>query len=297
LKSQDYPKKWKKYQIQRILDRTKEMSKHKNMNIYYLKKNPITPEKESAYKNHEIRVITYNIHSCVDRNRNLNPERIAGIIDNLKADIVSLQEVDAPGSLRENPNQAKILADKLSMDYIFFPVEKIGLHAFGLAILSRFSFSESYHNLLPNLFPRLKPRKRGAIRASILTPAGPIHIINAHLSLFKLERRKQLKILLGKDWLLTIPQDEPIIICGDLNAGPLSKTYCTLSRLLTDVQKDIKNARHANSQPTFHSKSPLFRIDHIFVSRHFRTLNVEVKNTPDTQTASDHLPLIADLAI
>jgi endonuclease/exonuclease/phosphatase family metal-dependent hydrolase len=120
-------------------------------------------------------------------------------------------------------------------------------------------------------------------------------VINAHLSLFKLERRKQLKSLLGKSWLLTIPQDEPLIICGDFNAGPLSKTYRTLTRHLTDVQKDRKNPSPSSSQPTFHSSSPLFRIDHIFVSHHFQTINVEVKNTPDTRTASDHLPLIADL--
>jgi endonuclease/exonuclease/phosphatase family metal-dependent hydrolase len=183
------------------------------------------------------------------------------------------------------------------MDYIFFPIEKIGLHSFGVAILSSYSFQEYHQSFLPNIFRRLNPRKRGAIRASVLTPAGSIHIINVHLSLFKLERRKQLKILLGKDWLLTIPEDEPLIFCGDLNAGPLSKTYRILSRILTDVQKDKNNPHLSRGRPTFHSKSPLFRIDHIFVSHHFQTLRVEVKNTLETRTASDRLPLIADLAI
>ena len=218
------------------------MSDLKNMKAVNLTKHPLPPEKESSYENHEIRVITYNIHSCVDKKRNAHPEIIAGIIDNLQADIVCLQEVDAQKPLSTNHNQARTIAKKLSMDFIFFPVEEIGLHSFGLAILSRYSFQEYHRSFLPNLFPRLKPRKRGAIRASILTPAGSIHIINVHLSLFKLERRKQLKILLGKDWLLAIPEDEPLIFCGDLNAGPSSKTYRTLSRYLTDVQKDIKKS-------------------------------------------------------
>jgi endonuclease/exonuclease/phosphatase family metal-dependent hydrolase len=244
-----------------------------------------------------IRVVTYNIHSCVDKDRNANPEVTGEIIRGLNADIVALQEVDAPTPLRSNLHQARILAHKLCMNYVFFPVENSGLHAFGLAIMSRFRFIESYYNHLPNLYPRLKPRKRGAIRARIQTPCGPIHMINAHLSLFKLERRLQLKRLLGKDWLMAVPDDEPLIFCGDLNAGPFSKTYRTLARYLTDVQKDLKGQRPLLSQPTFHSASPLFRIDHIFVSRQFQTLVVEVIRTPDTEAASDHLPLIADLAI
>lgn len=252
---------------------------------------------ESIGGKHVIRVMTYNIHSCVDINRNINYEKIAGIIAELHADIVALQEVDAPMPLRPNRNQAGILADKLSLDYIFFPTENTGLHAFGLAILSRFAFIGSHHNLLPNLYPRLNSRKRGAVRASLQTPAGPLHIINVHLSLFKLERYIQLKTLLGRDWMSAIPTDDPLIICGDLNAGPFSKTYRTLARYLTDVQKEAGHPGPTVSQPTFHSKSPLFRIDHIFVSRHFRTLNVEVWRTADTQTASDHLPLIVDLAI
>ena len=190
-----------------------------------------------------------------------------------------------------------ILAAKLKMDYIFFPAENAGLRAFGLAILSRFPFIEYNQSLLPSLYPRLNPRKRGVIRASIQISGGPLHIINTHLSLFKLERRRQVKTLMGQDWLMAVPQDEPVILCGDLNAGPLSQTYRTLSRRLRDVQKEIKGPKGAISQPTFHARSPLFRIDHIFVSHHLRAIHVEVTHTPDTRTASDHLPLTADLAI
>jgi endonuclease/exonuclease/phosphatase family metal-dependent hydrolase len=274
------------------------MSNHNDMQqATSLSPNPIRPENESVHEDYRIRVITYNIHSCVDKKRNVQTEKIAGIIDRLKADIVCLQEVDALKPLTQNQDQARLFADQFGMDYCFYPVEKTGLHAFGLAVMSRFSFKECHYSLLPNLYPFLKLRKRGAMRVCLHTPAGPIHIINSHLSLFKLERRRQLKVLLGKDWFSAVPVDEPLIFCGDLNAGPLSKTYRTLSRLLTDVQKDRHNPRRFRAQPTFHSKSPMFRIDHIFVSRHFQTIHIEVQNTPDTQMASDHLPLIADLAV
>lgn len=243
-----------------------------------------------------IRVMTYNIRSCVDMHRNVNPEMIAGIIQEQNADIIALQEVDAQKPFGTNGNQAGILAEKLNMNFVYFPSETSGLRAFGLAILSPYPIEQRYHSTLPSLYPRLKPRKRAAIRAAVPTPAGTVHIINAHLSLFKLERRRQLKALLGKDWLAALPPDEAVVICGDFNAGPLSKTYRSLARFLTDVQKDESRSPHDPIQPTFHAHSPLFRIDHIFISRHLQTVRVEVRKTSNTRQASDHLPLIADLA-
>jgi endonuclease/exonuclease/phosphatase family metal-dependent hydrolase len=273
------------------------MPEHSQMEISALHQPKTTSEKESDESEHLIRIMTYNIHSCVDTNRNVNPSKLVEIIAEHNADIIALQEVDDQMPLRENQNQARFFADELGMKHIFFPTENSGLHKFGLAILSRFPFNRCHCIFLPNLYPRLKPRKRGSIRASIQTPAGPINLINTHLSLFKLERRKQLKTLLGESWLMAVPEDEPVVICGDMNAGPLSKTYRTLSRYLTDVQKDLKDSRSHVFQPTFHSKSPLFRIDHIFVSAHLKTISVEVRRTPGTQTASDHLPVVADLTI
>ena len=92
-----------------------------------------------------------------------------------------------------------------------------------------------------------------------------------------------------------VPENEPVIFCGDLNAGAISKTYRNLAKHLIDVQKTASDPLFP--KPTFHAKSPLFRIDHIFVSKHFNPLKVEVKQNPDTQMASDHLPLVVDLAM
>jgi endonuclease/exonuclease/phosphatase family metal-dependent hydrolase len=267
------------------------------METPYYSKQSAKPGAETGVWNQVVRVATYNIHSCVDFNRNVNLDMIAGIIGEVGADIVALQEVDAQKPLSRNRNQANIIAAKLNMNHVFFPAEKTGLRAFGLAILSRYALDNCHCNYLPNLYPGLKPRKRAAIRAGISTPMGSINIINAHLSLFKLERWLQLNALLGKEWLAAIPKEEPVILCGDLNAGPLSGTYRTLSRRMTDVQKDANEFRSTPLQPTFHAWSPIFRIDHIFISHHLKTLNFEVKKTSDTRCASDHLPLIADLQL
>ncbi|MGD8213033.1 MAG: endonuclease/exonuclease/phosphatase family protein, partial [Desulfobacterales bacterium] len=82
------------------------------MNTHNFNKLLITPEKEGRPGKHEIRIITYNIHSCVDKSRNVNPEIIAEIIETSRADIVCLQEVDEHRLSSQNTNQAKILADR-----------------------------------------------------------------------------------------------------------------------------------------------------------------------------------------
>jgi endonuclease/exonuclease/phosphatase family metal-dependent hydrolase len=250
---------------------------------------------KNLLKTFECRVMTYNIHGCVDANGDVNPLKIINIIRELEVDIAALQEVDAENPIVKNRNQAKIISEALDLGYIYFPVEEKRPHHFGLAVLSRFSFSKICCNRLPNLYPKLDLRKRGAIRASIDTPAGKMHIVNTHLSVFKLERRKQLNALLTNSRLPAVLENEPMVLCGDFNAGPSSATYKKLSKHLTDVQS-ISNKNSA-SKATFHSKSPAFQYDHIFVSSHFTIRNAEVKRTTDIETASDHLPLVAELAV
>jgi endonuclease/exonuclease/phosphatase family metal-dependent hydrolase len=102
-----------------------------------------------------------------------------------------------------------------------------------------------------------------------------------------------MKVLLGEEWLMAVPKDEPVILCGDFNAVPLSPVYRQLSRYLTDTQR---GAIHSDRRhPTFPSRGPFFRIDHIFISAHFRSVKAIVPNNKKTRIASDHLPLCADL--
>jgi endonuclease/exonuclease/phosphatase family metal-dependent hydrolase len=100
---------------------------------------------------------------------------------------------------------------------------------------------------------------------------------------------------MGSNWLLSVPKEEPVIFSGDLNAGALSKTYRTLTKHLIDVQKATDSPKLP--KPTYHARSPVFRIDHILISEHFKALSVEVKNNKNISNASDHLPLVVDLML
>jgi endonuclease/exonuclease/phosphatase family metal-dependent hydrolase len=241
-----------------------------------------------------LRVMTYNIHGCVGAAGDVNPDKIAAIIADLDVDIAALQEVDAGHPTREYRNQAQMIAGVLGVGHIYFPVEQEGLRRFGLAVLSRFPIFGFDRIRLPNVYPLLNPRRRGALRTILETPAGRVYLINTHLSLFRLERRLQLAALMTGDDFIEVPADEPLVFCGDLNSGPSSDTYKQVSRLLTDVQSASSSGP---VEATFHAKSPFFRIDHIFVSAHFTPLKTEIRRTADTAAASDHLPLVVDLAL
>jgi endonuclease/exonuclease/phosphatase family metal-dependent hydrolase len=217
------------------------------------------------------------------------------IIDQFDADVIALQEVDGPTTLGPGPNQAKLIGEALNQDYVYFPTDEYGLRAFGLAVITRFDIADVHFDWLPSLYPRLNLRKRGALRVTLDTNIGRIHVINTHLSVYKMEGYKQIKALLAGSWFSGIGTDEPVILCGDFNAGPASIIYKAVTSCFTDVQKTMNNGRRPKA--TFHSRSSFWRIDHLFVSDHFTPIEVEVRRSVDIRLASDHLPLSAELAL
>ena len=243
----------------------------------------------------DLRVMSYNVYGCVDADRKVDIQKIINIIDQIKPDVIALQEVDGETPPSANRNQARIIGETLAFNYRYVPLEKDGRHAFGLAILSRFALEQSEFTPLPNLHASLKMRKRGALRAEIKTPNGEVRFINTHLSVFRIERYLQLRAIMKWSGLSKRPFDKPLIFCGDLNAKPKSLGYRKIADHLTDVQKAPN--RTVRPEPTFPSKVPSFRIDHIFVSHHWEIRQFKVIKNPLTINASDHLPLVADLKL
>lgn len=244
-----------------------------------------------------LRAMTYNIHSCVGMDKEVNPQRIAKVIGEAAPDVVALQEVDNGIPRTYQQDQAELLAEMLNMKAFFFPVVKEGHQEYGLAVLSRLESTDVQYDWLPGLYPGLKLnfQKRGCIRLTFETPAGSLLFFNTHLSLYRLERRLQIRALMGSNWLAGLPPQAAVIFCGDLNAGPLSPVYFRLARLLLDVQKGLRNP--VKPRATFPTRLPMLRIDHMFVSHRFKIHAVRVPRTADTRLASDHLPIVADLEL
>ncbi len=242
-----------------------------------------------------IRVMTYNIHSCRGLDGKIRPERIARVINHFDPDIVAVQEIDSHRQRSGSHDQAQLIADHLRMSHVFQAMFDEEEERYGIAIFSKYPFKVLKAAHLTAANRRFFREARGAIWVQLeFEGRRPFHLINTHFGLGRDEKRRQADEILGKSWLGNIPANEPVILCGDFNSGPRSKPYRKLQTRLRDVQHAA-----ANHQPrsTFVSLKPFMRIDHIFVSPHFRVDRVELPDTPTAVIASDHLPLCAELTL
>lgn len=241
-----------------------------------------------------LRVMTYNVHSCIGIDGKVRPERIISVIRCCRADVIALQEVDSNRHRSRRHEQARMIADALAMSHHYYAISDWNGEQYGLAIISRYPLEHVQSGHLTPIDERARSEARGALWVKLDTPVGPVHVINTHFGLRREERQRQTEILLGDDWIGQISKDEPIILCGDFNSGPKSPVWQSLSRRLVDVQTGLP---HAKPRATFISTMPVRRLDYIFASRHFTVSAIRQPRTPTAKLASDHLPVCAELAL
>jgi endonuclease/exonuclease/phosphatase family metal-dependent hydrolase len=129
----------------------------------------------------------------------------------------------------------------------------------------------------------------------VIAPDGEkLQIINTHLGLLPQEQRLQAACLLGPDWLGAPTCRDPAVLLGDFNATPSYAAYKALARGMRDGRRA---AGVGGGALTFPSRLPMLGIDHIFVSRSVEISGVHTPGGALVRTASDHLPLVADLRI
>lgn len=240
-----------------------------------------------------LRVMTYNIHSCIGIDGKVRPERVARVINHFDPDIVAVQEVDCHRVRSGGHDQAQVIADHLRMTHVFQAMFEEEKERYGIAIFAKHPFRIMKAAHLTAAGGRREARGAIWVRLEI-EGRQAIHLINTHFGLGRNERERQAQELLGGNWLAAIPDSEPVIVCGDFNSGPRS-TVCRRMRIrFRDVQ--MAAADH-QPRPTFSSMKPFLRIDHVFISHHFAAEQVELPDTPTAVMASDHLPLCVELSL
>lgn len=240
------------------------------------------------------RILTYNVHRCLGVDGRLSPARVAEVIAACEPDIVALQELDVNRPRTGGIDQAQAVADELGMHLHFHPAVHVMEERYGDAILTTRPCTLVKAELLPSWGRRAFVEPRGALWASLDIDGAEIQVINTHLGLRGPERLRQIDALLGPHWLGHPACREPIVVAGDFNAVPRSRTYRRLAARLSDAQTSLGTSRQ---RPTYPSRTPLLRLDHVFVSRSIEVLQAEVIRTPLARIASDHLPLLVDFRV
>ena len=241
--------------------------------------------------------MTYNVHGCVGLDRRLDVGRVAAVIAREAPDVVGLQELDVNRSRSGGVDQAHAIAERLGMAVSFNSAlirVRVAEERYGDAVLSRLPLRQVASGPLPRP-PRVPGLEdRGALWVEVEAPGGRrLQVITTHLGLVPLEQRLQVEALLGPEWMMAATARGPTLLIGDFNATSRYAAYRRLAGAYADMQLGLAPTTVA----TFPARLPLLRIDHIFASPGVRALDVWAPNGALARAASDHLPLVAEIAL
>ncbi|MCB5203616.1 endonuclease/exonuclease/phosphatase family protein [Neorhizobium sp. T786] len=248
-----------------------------------------TNQPQPAKSGQILKILSYNVHSCIGTDRKLDCARIAEVIADIAPDIIGLQELDVGRRRTGGADQAHTIASVLNMDFHFHAALHVAEERYGDAILTTLPMNYVKGDMLPS-----SGEQRGALWTEISIDEKAVQVFNTHLGLRNKDRVTQMTTLLGPSWMGSPAcADKPLILIGDLNSIRRSASY----RLVAQHMKDVQLQSGGPPRATFPSRYPLMRLDHIFVSKEIEVLDVEVFSTPLARRASDHLPLLATVRI
>lgn len=249
-----------------------------------------------------VRLVTFNTHHGVGADTRHDLPRLARVLAAADADVICLQEVDRHfGDRSEDVDQALLLSRALDMQLAWGPaIDEPGTdlgddrRQYGNALLSRLPILVSDVHPLPG-----RGEPRSALRTMIELDGGTLWVTITHLSTGQPERRAEQVAALAA---LHTGEMEAGVVVGDLNAAPDAPELTALRGRFSDAwelaqeRDDQAGWRfwQRDEGHTHPARSPHRRIDQVWVSDGVAVRSARVL---DAEGASDHLPLVVDLAV
>ncbi|WP_347099972.1 endonuclease/exonuclease/phosphatase family protein [Sagittula stellata] len=221
-----------------------------------------------------MRVASYNIRKAVGLDWRRDPHRVVDVLGEIDADVIALQEAD-----RRIGTRAGVLPlDRLETElgYIMTDVSIRPLsHGWqGNAILVRSRLFDHVAERI--LLPTMEPR--GAVSVRLRQP--DLEVIGVHLGLTPGMRRKQ---------MLTLQKrledcDHPVLLAGDFNEWNSGRL--PFAAPATVVSPGL----------SFHASRPTASLDRFVLGPGLRSVSAHVHHSALAKRASDHLPVVVDIA-
>jgi endonuclease/exonuclease/phosphatase family metal-dependent hydrolase len=155
------------------------------------------------------RVVTFNVAHAIEIDRAIEVLRLTPELRG--ADVVALQEMDAPGAER--------IARALGFHSVYFPSGVHPAHRkdFGCAVLSPWPLEAPAKVLLPH-GARVSGLRRAAAAATVVRGTVRVRVYSVHLpapvSISPGSRREQLRVLAAD----ALRHEGPLVIAGDFNS-------------------------------------------------------------------------------
>lgn len=221
-------------------------------------------------------VATYNIHRAVGRDGVFDPARVAGVLAEIDAHVVALQEVQRGAAGRD---LVELCRERLAADAVSGATMLRRDAEYGNVLLTRYPVRSVTR--LDLSVPPHEPR--GALDVVVDCGGWRLRVIATHLGLLPYERRRQVRTLLAA---LERGEDLPTVLMGDLNE------WFLWGRPLRWLHVQF---RRTPAPATFPAGLPVFALDRFWVRPRALLERLAVHATPLARIASDHLPLVATL--
>lgn len=225
-----------------------------------------------------LRIATYNIRKARGLDQRHRPDRVMAVIRSLAADVVVLQEADH--RLGRRPSALPL--DGIERATGLAPVDigpdgSLGWHGNAVLVRPGITVAETACLKLPGIEPR------GAVRAELETPIGPLRLLAVHLGLRRGCRTAQAERLSRE---LSGLAHKPVVLAGDFNEWSRKRPIAGLDGLHVTAP--------GHSFPAFRPLAPL---DRIAYSPDLTAETHGVWQCEISRRASDHLPVWTDLSV
>ncbi len=228
-----------------------------------------------------LRVMTWNIHHGRGMDKQVDLERIAAVIRSADPDIVALQEVDRGTRRTDRRDLAAELAKLCGMDHVFGKNIDYQGGDYGNALLTRLPVvhAQNHHYRMLR-----EGEQRGLLRVRLRFGKRELRIWNTHID-FRPDDSERLANVAEIGGILARMNATPVLLCGDFNDTPISRTHKALLESFLDAGQGL----------TYPSNKPRKRIDYVFVRNNSWLQILEAKVL--TTQASDHLPVVTELRV
>jgi endonuclease/exonuclease/phosphatase family metal-dependent hydrolase len=225
-----------------------------------------------------VRVMTWNIHGGVGTDRRFDLGRVVETISQHHPDVVALQEVDSRRMVAPSRSPFAVLREAVGDHGIEAKSITTADGEYGQMVVSRWPFSSTQvHDIT-----HAKREPRRAIEVEIAAPGGTFRLVAAHFGLSLSERRRQARRLVG----IARQHTMTTVMLGDFNE------WFWPASLRGALGRELP-AR--TPYATFPSWYPLFHLDRIFCWPPGAMQASFVDR--GARHASDHLPVVADIAL